>query len=557
MNKKSEDSFVIHNIIPVFSEYGYPGPGDEDNFKIKGDIRIPMGSTTKEPDLVFYANGVPVLVVENKGKNKSKEKAKKQLKSYIRNFPIKDHSVDGRPPEFGAVTIGKKIFFYKYKRDINKHGGIEDKLVSLEEIFSYEKLCSLYGIEAYEKTTLTASLFKDLFYELLSALDKDEINKVNPDLILKTSKLIFEFLKDKTAFVGKRPYSNLDGSLDRQKWIRNKLKQYSWDDLDKEISYQFRKEIMRSFQGAGLNKYITPDSIVNFMVELSDVGVNDKVLDFECGSGSFIASAVEKGVDWENICGVDIAKDLQYITKTYLALRFNLREEDLDNLNIYEENGLYFEQNTEDWDVIISNPAGGSKYDKEGELNDLDQVYKNLANGISKGELGDPPKEYTLSILQSIKSCKDGGRICLILPEGFFANSSDGYLREYVSNNCKVKSVISLPRKVFRKGTTTKSVKSGGSQQSLQKMSIIYLEKEEVENNDYPVFLASIKKPNSGSGDVNEWLPPLLKEVYNAWLEWKSNKNNSEDSKNYKEKDNVKISSSPSNTIPDELEDIF
>ena len=112
IEKRAEDSFLYVDILSAFEDFGYP-TRDSRNIKIKGDIKIKMGSSYREPDVVFYSEGVPVLLVEAKREGKSKEDAEKQAKSYVRFFPIEEYSKDGRPPQYAAVTIGKKIFFYK------------------------------------------------------------------------------------------------------------------------------------------------------------------------------------------------------------------------------------------------------------------------------------------------------------------------------------------------------------------------------------------------------------------------------------------------------------
>ncbi|MDO9287216.1 MAG: N-6 DNA methylase, partial [Thermodesulfovibrionales bacterium] len=135
-------------------------------------------------------------------------------------------------------------------------------------------------------------------------------------------------------------------------------------------------------------------------------------------------------------------------------------------------------------------------------------------------------------IQQAVRSCKVGGKICLVLPEGFFSNSQDEILRKYVAKHCKILAIVSLPRGVFKKGTSTKTIKSG-SQSSPQKMSILYAEKTcpvidgagiEIDDNEigYPVFLANISPPESTAGDVCEWLEPRLNIVLEEWKKWQT-----------------------------------
>lgn len=525
---RSEDSYIFHDILPAFADYGYPTAGDSKNLKIKGDVKIKMGSTYKEPDVVYYAEEIPVLVVEAKKEKQSKTEAEAQVKSYILNFPIGKYSKDGRPPQYAAVTIGKKIFFYKYEHDINEHGGITDRLEEITDVLSYDDLRLKYGLVETQKPLLTPDDFKDLFYQLVSALDIENKKEITPEIILKTIKLLYEFLKDQTNYSSRSPYIELDGHPDRQRWIRGLLSQNNWSSLNPEIAKQFRREILRSFQGSEqLNQYITPWDAVVFMVNLIGIRESDKVLDFECGSGGFLAAAIEAGVTLENIRGIDIADLPYYTAKLFLALNFNVSGKKIDNIPVENDNGLYFWGN--DWSIVIGNPAGGSKYDPGNELRDIKKVYENLEKDIDQNSKDDQASEYNFSIQQAVRSCEIGGRICLVLPEGFFSNSSAELLRKYVAKYCKVKAIVSLPRGVFYKGTTTRQV-GAGHQVASMKMSILYAEKLcDVEDKsgiavdfdvlDYPVFLASVQKPAQASDDEH-WLGKALERILEDYRQW-------------------------------------
>lgn len=531
---RSEDSYIIHDIITAFAHYGYPQPPDPQNLKIKGDVPIRVGSKTYSPDVIYYAGGIPLLLVGSKRLGKSAEDAKQQEFSYIKNFPVESYSRGRIRPKYLAITVGPQIEgIYKYIYEIDDRGELIEDLEKLSGIPTYEELKKQYGIVEEEKPQLTPDSFKDLFYELASALDISEENKITPELILKVVCLIYEYLKDSQNYVSRVPYVQLDGHPDRQQWMRNILSQYSWQgSLGSDLASQFRIEILRSFQGADLNQYITPKSVVDFMVGLCEVSPEDKVLDFECGSGSFIAAAISQGVPMENVLGVDINPLPYYVAKTYLALHFGVTGKAVENIPVVKDNGLYFWN--DNWDVVIGNPAGGSQYDPQGELNDLEKVLENLERDLDQNGRDDPFSEYNFSVQQAVRSCKVGGKICLILPEGFFANSTDEFLRRYVAKHCKIKAIISLPRGVFRKGTTTKTVMSG-SQTSSQKMSILFAEKtKEVEDSfgldidaeqlDYSVFLTSVQKPESVGSDPDEWLEPLLGKVFEEWKVWKESK---------------------------------
>ncbi len=226
----------------------------------------------------------------------------------------------------------------------------------------------------------------------------------------------------------------------------------------------------------------------------------------------------------ENMLGIDIDELPFTIAKAYLALYFSKTGKEIAQIPIKKTNGLFYLGY--DWDLVVGNPAGSAKYEK----NDIEKVLKNLEKDLDQDGKPDKPSEYNYSIQQAVRSCKVGGKICLVLPEGFFSNSQDEILREYVAKHCKILAIISLPRGVFKKGTSTKSIKSG-SQTTSMKMSILYAEKskpvvdrEGVEIDvgilQYPVFLANVTEPDSTAGSVCEWLEPRLNIVFEEWKKW-------------------------------------
>lgn len=265
------------------------------------------------------------------------------------------------------------------------------------------------------------------------------------------------------------------------------------------------------------------------MTSLAGISAEDRVLDFECGSGGFIAAAVQKNVPLQNVRGVDISALPAAVSKLYLALHFNVRGRAMDNLPVIHGNGL-FEQGS-DWSVVIGNPAGGNKYDPEDELGDIEEVYEVLERDLDQNERDDPASEYNFSIQRALRSAVVGGRICLVLPEGVFSNANTDYLRKYVTKYCKICAIISLPRGIFYKGTTTRTV-STGQQVANMKMSILFVEKvAEVQDEagtdissidtNYPVFLASVSACPQGM-DVNEYLNSVLELLlaeYKGWEE--------------------------------------
>lgn len=529
-NQQSENSYIANEILPLLAGgFGYP-IHDSDRVRIN-DVPTfrASGGRAGSMDIVYYHNDEPVLLIEAKREHKSHEAALRQALDYLRNFPVehKEFAPSGMPPKFLATTVGKQIKFYKWAIDYSKP--IPDFTTEEVEILYYNKLLEYYGLsEEYQARILDAKGFKADFFDELVAIFKTDAKeyKITSEIIKKVSLQILNFLAYGENFAGQPPYTSL--SIQGQKAIRDLFNRFNLTaSLGAEVAREFRRAILRSFQGGGFNQYLTEQCVIAFMVDLAGgFGSETRVLDFECGSGGFLAAAVERGVGLENIRGADIEELPYVVAKTYLALYFKKTGEWIEALPIKKENGL-LDQGS-DWDVVIGNPAGGSKY----EHGDLAKIGKHLDRDLDRnGRLDDNLSEYNLSIQQAITSAKIGGKICLILPEGFLSNSHDEMLRKFVAKHCKILAVVSLPRGVFKKGTSTRHQR-GGAQTASMKMSIFCAEKlrdidkedpvgdDDFSSLDYRIFLATANDPESTSGAVCDWLEPQLGVILSQWREW-------------------------------------
>ncbi len=530
MSRRSEPSYIVHNIIPLFAKYGYPGAGDHERVMINEvPIYRPSGGRSGSTmDIVYYHSGEPLLLVEAKSDQKSHDAALKEAQNYLRNFPVADkrYAPSGRAPLYIATTVGREIRFYRNRYQIEN-----DQLLQIPEpveILNFDELLEKYGlVKGYKSKVLDAESFRrDFLNELVAVYNRSDDGRIIPEVIKNVSWHILNYLENQHTYDTRSPFIGLKNELFRQEHIKDLHRRFDLiGSLGPAIAEQFRSFILRSFQGTALNQYLTEQCVIAFMFDLiGEIKSEWKVLDFECGSSGFLSAAAKKGVPMENMLGIDIDELPFIIAKTYLALYFSKTGKEIAQIPIKKTNGLFYLGYG--WDLVVGNPAGNAKYEK----NDIEKVLKNLEKDLNQDGKPDKPSEYNYSIQQAVRSCKVGGKICLVLPEGFFSNSQDEILRKYVAKHCKILAIISLPRGVFKKGTSTISIKSG-SQTASMKMSILYSEKskpvvdgEGVKINDgilqYPVFLANVTEPESTAGLVCEWLEPRLNIVLEEWKRW-------------------------------------
>lgn len=103
-----------------------------------------------------------------------------------------------------------------------------------------------------------------------------------------------------------------------------------------------------------------------------------------------------------------------------------------------------------------------------------------------------------LFIERNLEFLRPGGRMCIVLPQGRFNNTTDEYIRRFIADKARILAVVGLHGNTFKPHTATKT-------------SILFLQKwNEDENagplcphiNNYPVFFAtSLNGGKDNSGD--------------------------------------------------------
>ncbi len=513
--KRAESSFIALDILDTLHAFGYPK--DSRHVKIN---TIPVLNATGRKigniDIVYYHGDEPVLLIESKREDRNPEKAKKQAQFYLNNFPSeeKEYCPSGKPPKYFATTVGKEIFFFR--REYDKDFG---KIIAVETDFlDYSELLKKLGLARGPKIPiLKPEEFKPEFFDELVDVFRSMNRIISKEVVEKIVAIIYSYICFEKKFTLEYPYNTLNSQ--KKKWVHDLFNRFDLiRSLTPELAKEFRKCMLRAFQGKTFNQYMTDESIIKFMCALTGkLSPSIRMLDFECGSGGFLAEAVEHWhLPLKNIKGIDIDELPYYISKTYLAIYFRKKgKKNIDAISILHDNGLF--NHGSNYDLVLGNPAGSNKYKHGHEKRILDDGLKDLRGKAVSF------KEYDLSVQQAVRSCKPGGKICLILPDGFFSISSDDYLRELVAAHCKVLAIVSLPKGVFKRGKDTRT-KGQGASTATMKMSILFAEKyaasKRKHKNDYKVFLASIAEPSSTKGEISNWMKQPLDVVLHQWKNW-------------------------------------
>jgi len=143
------------------------------------------------------------------------------------------------------------------------------------------------------------------------------------------------------------------------------------------------------------------------------------------------------------------------------------------------------------FDLLLANPPFAGEV-KEKKLLAAYALGKN-----AKGKMQKSVERHVLFIERNLDFVKAGGRLAVVLPQGVFNNSSEKYIREYITHKARILAVLGLDGNSFKPHTGTKT-------------SVIFLQKwkdnelnaaGEPKMKDYPIFFATSRIPfknNSG-----------------------------------------------------------
>ncbi|WP_343634733.1 class I SAM-dependent DNA methyltransferase [Fluviicola sp.] len=218
-------------------------------------------------------------------------------------------------------------------------------------------------------------------------------------------------------------------------------------------------------------QFRTPRHIIQFMCELIDPGLNDKICDPACGTGGFLLGAYqhiltkntkasnivedENGLNrfkrnggeeitdqkiWNKLdsntfFGFDIDQNMVRIGLMNLMLH-GIKIPQIENLDSLSK--LYDAQHKDgEYSIILANPPFTGRINKEG-------VSDKLKNYGTQSEL--------LFLIRISKMLRKGGKAAVIIPEGvlFSANKNQKATREVLLKDNAIEAVISLPSGVFK-----------------------------------------------------------------------------------------------------------
>jgi type I restriction enzyme M protein len=276
--------------------------------------------------------------------------------------------------------------------------------------------------------------------ELISFIDR----QLFPDLAnLKSTDKRAQLIRD--VFGGNNNYMK-SGQLFRQ--VVNELNKIDFHaSKDLQVFGKVYETLLKELQSAGSSgEFYTPRAVVEFMAEITDPKLGEKVLDPACGTGGFLTAAIEH-IRKAGVENIEQRKQLQNTVHgmelkplPHMLAVTNLILHDIEVPDISYEDSLLRNQSIKPKnrvDVILANPPFGGNVD--------DATASTFPVGFRTKESAD------LFLVMMVNYMKQGGRAAIVLPDGSL--TGDGIkarIREMLLRNCNLHTIIRLPNSVFK-----------------------------------------------------------------------------------------------------------
>lgn len=504
----SEDDCAENIVIPLLRRLGY----ERSQLRRKVSIKAVSGvSFRKQADIVAYLNETPVIVIETKRlSHRLREEDSNQALSYAQLLEP--------PVGYAVVTNG---------RDWEVYNLFDDSIGGIESVPDNSELPAIASAaQGLDLSTETKQAAERL---LVTLENKDQLEAAfrrcrqalaREGLIAETAFdeltkiLVCKFNEEKRFAEGFGAYRFTTNWLAGEGPLSGLIEMFSdarrtfhvfpsgtqinirsndtastiVDALERFGFYGFKTPV--GLSGAGgdvvgsvyetfltgtlrgdLGQYLTPRQIIDFMVELADIQIGDRVMDLSCGSGGFLIRAfqdVRKKIRslevpqaekdalladlvTNHLWGVEINERLATLCRINLILHGDGFE------HIYSGDSISDDifENTEGrrvdltsiergeqpkFDVILMNPPFNLPYEDQLVLNRYE-----LGRGMPSQGSDYLMLERALRLLR-----EDTGRLLIVLPHGVASGVTEVSIRDFIRSNSRVRGCISLPVGSFK-----------------------------------------------------------------------------------------------------------
>lgn len=529
---RSHSDVIIKALLPFLRKLGYEDRDLEFERPLAVPLQIQIGSKKvgiKKPDILAKGNGRYLMVVEAKNPKESITKdVIGQAVSYavllgapyalvsngeivemfrVRSIlqytqtPIltKEQVLKEVSPRFSRRDTEEAkrtlITFKERKEFANVFNVCHDIIRTQKGLGAKERLyemCKILFVKLNEEDRFYKEMSENRFStRVFAEMEKRGIDArafMNDTLFKLTKRRLTGTFNGETVSIFEKEDKVELGSHTIKELVAE-LERYTLSQTGEDIiGVAFETFLRGTMTGKELGEFFTPRELVDFMVDLVNPKIGERVIDPACGSGGFLIKVfktirreierlpiakLEKmkySDDLIDQClwGIDIDRSLTKLCQANLILHG-------DGFgHIYQHNALIGPEvdritKNQKFQLVITNPPFGRGKGKDVTDPEILHHYR----------LGRNKKKQSPQIL-FIERCIDllegGGRFLTVIDDGILNNSTLGYVRDFIKEKTIIEAVVSLPRGTFN------PYGSG------VKPSVLYLRKKE--------------NPNEKQGDI-------------------------------------------------------
>lgn len=283
---------------------------------------------------------------------------------------------------------------------------------------------------------------------------------VNNDLFKKMKNLSVPSDGDKRALLVRTLFEDAynymkSGTLMRQ--VINKINEMDFNrSEDRHLFNDIYEKILKDLQSAGnAGEYYTPRAVTQFMVDMVDPKLGEKILDPACGTGGFLVCAIEniRKRDVKTVQDEEMLQDsvtgVEKKALPHLLCVTNMMLHGIDvPLQIRHDNTLSRPLRSygpkDRVDVVVTNPPFGGMEE--------DGIETNFPKALRTRETAD------LFLVLIMHILRDGGRAGMVLPDGtLFGEGVKTRIKEQLLTECNLHTIVRLPNGVFNPYTGIKT----------------------------------------------------------------------------------------------------
>jgi len=271
--------------------------------------------------------------------------------------------------------------------------------------------------------------------ELFPGIEKLDINENTP-----ISKAIVKYTFDDVNNYMK------NGILLRQ--VINIIDEIKFTNSNEKHEFnEIYETMLKELQSAGnAGEFYTPRPVTNFMVEMINPSLNDKIADFACGTGGFLTSTLDylknqvktvedKELYDNSIYGIE-KKSLPYLLCITNLLLHDIDEPNIEHRNSFDRNVKDYKEN-EKYDVVLMNPPYGG--------HEVKNIQANFPSNLRGSET------FDLFMTLIMYRLKQDGRCAVILPDGFLfgVDNTKVNIKEKLMEDFNLHTIVRMPSSVF------------------------------------------------------------------------------------------------------------